>query len=323
MLTTFAGTLSSPVTVGHIFHLCVKSLDDAERVDINFQAEKSIDGDIPLQLSLRFEEKRMVWKAKLAGRWVQDAEQLNTEESRTALQSLNAGHTFSIFVLVGDEKYHIALANTHIGSFAIKGKLSDIKVVTITQDVHQVLAVDHRQSFPFPFPAIQVSDDTTYFSNDVPKPFLPGHVTILTAVPYGNPRGGFIIKFHENGSKKQALHFNPRFDPHYVVVRNSHATEALDFRQEERSGGFPFIIDQQFKLAIGFTEQEFKFAINGSHFEAYTYKTPRLLDVLNGFRIQCTNGLQLEVTAVDHHYSGTSDCTGYEQFSDPYADVFE
>lgn len=51
---------------------------------------------------------------------------------------------------------------------------------------------------------------------------------ILTAVPYGNPRGSFIIKFHENGSRRQALHFNPRFDPHYVVVRNSHASEALE-----------------------------------------------------------------------------------------------
>ncbi|XP_041764415.1 uncharacterized protein LOC121589509 [Anopheles merus] len=148
-----------------------------------------------------------------------------------------------------------------------------------------------------------------------------GHIIILTAIPYGNPRGGFILKFNENGSKRQALHFNPRFDPHYVVVRNSHASDALDFRQEERSGGFPFIIDQQFKLAIGLAEQEFRFAINGSRFETYAYRAPRQLDVLNGFRIECTGGLQLEVTAVDHYYSGVPSCAGFEEYSDPDVDI--
>ncbi|ETN61127.1 galectin [Anopheles darlingi] len=323
MLTTFAGTLASPVSVGHIFHFSAKSLDDAERVDIDFQTERSADADVPLHLSVRFEEQRLVVGSKLGGQWVEAERQTPQHDttSQSALQTLMPGHVFTVYVLVGDSSYHIALADCPIGAFTIRGSLADIKAVTITKDVHQILAVDHRQSFPFPFPAIQMHDETCYFSNDVPKPFVPGHVIILTAVPYGNPRGGFIIKFHENGSRKQALHFNPRFDPHYVVVRNSHASEALDFRQEERTGGFPFIIDQQFTLAIGLAEQEFKFAINGSQFETYAYKAHRQLDTLNGFRVQCTNGLQLEVTAVDHYHSGSPDCAGYEEYSNPYADL--
>lgn len=48
-----------------------------------------------------------------------------------------------------------------------------------------------------------------------------GHVMIITAIPFGNPRGMFIVRFTEGASKKQALHFNARFDPQYVVVRNS------------------------------------------------------------------------------------------------------
>ncbi|XP_049287736.1 uncharacterized protein LOC125766115 isoform X1 [Anopheles funestus] len=347
MLTTFAGTLSCPVAIGHIFHIRAKSIDDAERLDIGFQADKTNDSDALLHLSIRYEDQRIVRNARLGGQWQQPEQ--HSDPSSKVLQRIVTGATFcffhmcagdlklianisplpphppgkvfTVYILVGDQQFHIAFEGSHVCSFPIKGPLAEVKSITITKDVHQVLCVDHRQSFPFPFPALQSEDSSYYFSNDVPKPFLPGHIIILTAIPFGNPRGGFILKFNENGSKKQALHFNPRFDPHYVVVRNSHASDALDFRQEERSGGFPFIIDQQFKLAIGLAEQEFKFAINGSKFETYTYKNNRQLDVLNGFRIECTNGLQLEVTAVDHYYSGVPNCDGFEEYSDPDVDI--
>lgn len=48
-----------------------------------------------------------------------------------------------------------------------------------------------------------------------------GHVMVIVAIPFGNPRGTFLIRFNEGTTKKQALHFNARFDPHYVVVRNA------------------------------------------------------------------------------------------------------
>lgn len=44
---------------------------------------------------------------------------------------------------------------------------------------------------------------------------------IITGIPYGNARGMFVIRFTEGLTKKEALHFNARFDPEYVVVRNS------------------------------------------------------------------------------------------------------
>lgn len=48
-----------------------------------------------------------------------------------------------------------------------------------------------------------------------------GHVIVITGIPYGNPKGWFLIKFTEAASKRQALHFSVRFDPYFVVVRNS------------------------------------------------------------------------------------------------------
>lgn len=44
---------------------------------------------------------------------------------------------------------------------------------------------------------------------------------VITGIPYGNPRGWFLIRFTEAASKRQALHFNVRFDPYFIVVRNN------------------------------------------------------------------------------------------------------
>lgn len=44
---------------------------------------------------------------------------------------------------------------------------------------------------------------------------------IITGIPYGNNIGMFTVCFTEGVAKKQALHFNVRFEPENVVVRNS------------------------------------------------------------------------------------------------------
>lgn len=48
-----------------------------------------------------------------------------------------------------------------------------------------------------------------------------GDVIVITAIPYGSPKGWFIIKFTEAASKRQAFHMSVRFEPHFAVVRNS------------------------------------------------------------------------------------------------------
>lgn len=75
--------------------------------------------------------------------------------------------------------------------------------------------------FPAPLPIIQADGGRFEFSNDVPRKLYAGHVIVLTGIPSGNPKGWFDISFTEGASKKQALHFNPRFQPHYAVVRNA------------------------------------------------------------------------------------------------------
>lgn len=51
---------------------------------------------------------------------------------------------------------------------------------------------------------------------------MPGHVLIMTGIPFGSPKGTFTMRFTEGDNrKKQGLHFNPRFALAGAVIRNT------------------------------------------------------------------------------------------------------
>lgn len=97
---------------------------------------------------------------------------------------------------------------------------------------------------------------------------------------------------------------------------------SFQHEREERHGGFPFFIDKQFRLAIGFTETEFKFAVNGAVFASFKYRSVNQLEILNGLKITTENGLHVEVTRVDHWNSGSVDCETFDQVSHPDVEIF-
>lgn len=96
----------------------------------------------------------------------------------------------------------------------------------------------------------------------------------------------------------------------------------LSWLSEERDGGFPFVIDQQFRLAIGISDNAFKLAINGNYFASYAFKTSNVLDHLNGFKTYSNKGLQLEISSVDHIHTGSADCAGFENYSHPDVAIY-
>lgn len=93
------------------------------------------------------------------------------------------------------------------------------------------------------------------------------------------------------------------------------------FGNEERNGGFPFVIDQQFKLAIALTPKEFRFAVDGVYFTSFAYRSGHGIDKLNGFKVGTSNGLYLEITSVDHLQMDSSNCDGFEEYSHPDYDL--
>lgn len=131
------------------------------------------------------------------------------------------GDTFQIYILVGDDRFHVAINGAAHSTFKFRLPLEDIRCIAVDKDVQNIHQVDHRQAFPFPYPPVQSTDLQNAFSNDTPKPFTPGNVVVITAIPFGNTHGSFILRFTQGDTARESLHFNPRFDGK-VVVRNSH-----------------------------------------------------------------------------------------------------
>lgn len=320
MITQFAGNLFCPPEPGHVLVIGGKTVDAAERLDIELRAGKALEDDVLLLISIRFHSDTVVRNAKVHGAWGEDEIEDHVDSMVTS-NPLAAGDRFRVYVLVAADRFHIALNDMHYCTFTFRGDVGDIRTVKVSKDVQMIHQVDHRRVYPSPSPLVQNNDDFLSFSNDVPSHFSPGHAMIITAIPYGNPKGRFIISFYEKDTKKQALHFNPRFEPSNIVIRNS-TKEDMSFREEERHGDFPFVFDQQFKLAFAMSSTHFLVAVDGKRFCSYKYRTQNQLEVVNGFKMFCLDGLRLEVAGVDHIYTGSTTCMDFEGFSNPDTELY-
>jgi hypothetical protein len=90
------------------------------------------------------------------------------------------------------------------------------------------------------------------------------------------------------------------------------------WRKDEEKHGFPFSIDQLFKLALAFTDNAFVVAVDGDVLFSYGYRgNNSFLESLTGVKVSVSNGLQLEVQGVDHLNTGMTDCDGFETYSHP------
>lgn len=96
----------------------------------------------------------------------------------------------------------------------------------------------------------------------------------------------------------------------------------FSFGTEERfvNGGFPFALDQQFKLAIAMTPKDIRFAVDGNYVSSYNHRSEHGIRKLNGFKILTRHGLYMEITSVDHFQLDTNECLGFETYSHPDAE---
>lgn len=148
-------------------------------------------------------------------------------ESVHTFTNYSTGEHFKIYVFISDLSFHIAINDDAFCTYAFRSPVQDIRTVQLLHDLQAITRLDHRATFPSPLPSVQLNDaaaadgGSLEFSNDVPRRFTAGHVLVVTAIPYGNARGMFVLRFTEGATRKQALHFNARFDPEYAVVRNA------------------------------------------------------------------------------------------------------
>lgn len=89
---------------------------------------------------------------------------------------------------------------------------------------------------------------------------------------------------------------------------------------EVLSSEFPFDVNQQFKMALAFTDNEFKVAVNGGFLMSFPLASieleegQSLWEILTGFQIKSGLDLNVKVSRVQHEILN-SGCDGFEQLS--------
>ncbi|XP_033246658.1 32 kDa beta-galactoside-binding lectin-like [Drosophila miranda] len=314
MLTKFAGNLSHPLEFGHVLEIVAKTIDGAARFHIDLSTAKSTvdpDADIGLHFSCYFRNDTIVRNARVNGVWGE--EESAVMDTVTLPNPIVSGEFFMVYILACEDSFHISINSRDFCTFRYRMPLSAIRALEIRDQIQVIRQVDHRTVFPNPWPAIHASDNLKAFSNDQPIMFSPGHVIVLTARCSANKQGQFVIHFMDSDTKRDDLHFSIRFNDQ-VVVRNSMGKN-FEFGAEERHGGFPFKFNEQFKLALAFTEREVLTAVDGFNFFSYAWRTPNAMLNLVGFKVTCLYGLVLQITGVDHLQTGDPTCTAFEKYS--------
>ncbi|XP_016984943.1 32 kDa beta-galactoside-binding lectin [Drosophila rhopaloa] len=314
MLTEFAGNLSHPLEFGHVLEVVAKTIDGAARFHINLCTAKSTvdpNADIGLRFSCYFRNDVIVRNTRVSGVWGE--EETHVQDPNTLPNPIVSGEFFLVYILCCEDSFAISINSREYCKFRYRLPLGALRALEIRDQIQVIKQVDHRTVFPNPWPAIHASDYFKAFSNDQPILFSPGHVIVLTARCFENKKGQFILKFMDSDTKREELHFSVRFDEK-TVVRNS-MNKNFEFGNEERHGGFPFVFNQQFKLALAFTDREVLTAVDGYNFFSYAWRTPKAMMNLVGFKVTSINGLVVQITGVDHLQTGDPTCAGFEKYS--------
>lgn len=89
---------------------------------------------------------------------------------------------------------------------------------------------------------------------------------------------------------------------------------------EIRSDSFPFVMNQNFKIAIAFSDKDLKVAVNGHFLMNFALDhidledDESLWDILTGFHIKAASDMKINISRVEHTVADR-DCDGFENYS--------
>uniref|UniRef100_A0A8R1DZK0 Galectin n=1 Tax=Caenorhabditis japonica TaxID=281687 RepID=A0A8R1DZK0_CAEJA len=268
----YRSKLTERIEPGQTLIIRGTTIEESKRFNINLHKDSPdfSGNDVPLHLSIRFDEGKIVYNAYTKGTW--------GKEER-AKNPIKKGEAFDIRIRAHDSKFQVSINHKEVKNFEHRIPLNSVSHLSIDGDV----ILNHVQwggkYYPVPYESGIAADG-----------LVPGK----TLVVYGTPEKK-AKKFNINLLKKNgdiALHFNPRFDEkgngfmcakptpgkdfdpfiesNESVVRNSLVSG--EWGNEEREGKNPFERLIGFDLEIRNEEFAFQIFVNGERFASYAHR---------------------------------------------------
>lgn len=224
-MINFISILSDSIQVGHSFVVSGYSTSNAENIKILFACGKNASSNVALKISSNFSNQKITRSSEVNGNCLceEDDENLTCEGSPT---SIKPGEIFTFCILVGDDRFHVALNDEPFCIYKFQMPCNQIRSLMVTGDVESLVKVNHLKTFPFLFPNIKSDYEDLAFEGFIPREFTPGDVIVIQGVVEGKYDGDFVVMFLADESERQLIHFNVRFDEQSVVMN------FMDFDEE-------------------------------------------------------------------------------------------
>lgn len=244
----FKTRISEPFRDGHTIHAAGFIVKDPNRINFNFHKGHQEEADIPLHLSIRFDEGifagKVVYNIKQDGNWSEKEERISSP--------FKGDSPFDLRVRILEGKYQVFGNRREIGTFNQRLPLEGVDHVSITGSLAR-LSVFHYGGAVFPNPYTAIAK------------LVPGKRLDISALPTGNRINVNLNRKNSGYALQVSIRYNEA-----AIVRNAMIDNV--WGKEERDGDFPLLKDEIFDLTIINEEPSFQIFLNGKPFATFAHR---------------------------------------------------
>uniref|UniRef100_A0A158R4D5 Galectin n=1 Tax=Syphacia muris TaxID=451379 RepID=A0A158R4D5_9BILA len=235
----YRSLFTEPFEPGQILCVKGKTAEDSVRFTINLHnAAPDFSGhDVPLHLSFRFDEGKIVFNTFSKGEWGKEERKGNPYKK---------GEDVDVRIRAHDNKFSIYVDQKEIKEYEHRIPLSTVTHFSIDGDITLTNIQWGGKYYPIPFESGLGGDG-----------LKAGQSLMISGVPEKKGKRFHVNILRRNGDI--ALHFNPRFDEK-TVVRNCLTNGK--WQTEDREGKMPLEKGIIFDLEIRNDESNFKVSFN-------------------------------------------------------------
>ncbi|CAJ0945871.1 unnamed protein product, partial [Mesorhabditis belari] len=245
----YRSQLQEKIEPGQTLIVKGSTIDESQRFTINLHS-KAADfsgNDVPLHLSVRFDEGKIVMNTFTNGEWGKEERKSNP---------IKKGDSFDIRVRVHDDRYQVIIDHKEFKDYEHRLPLSQVTHLSVDGDLY--LNHIHWGGKYYPVP----------YESGIASGFPVGKSLLIFGACEKKAKRFHINLLRKNGDI--ALHLNPRFDEK-AVVRN--ALAAGEWGNEEREGKNPFEKGVGFDLAITNEPYAFQVFVNGERYCTFAHRS--------------------------------------------------